>query len=86
MRSDAGESGSSLLCLEGFLADCRTKQPNNSPVTSVTSADMSCNVGGAKGVSGICEAKGNYLSTNLLPPLNPGAWPTDMPLNSRRHF
>ncbi|AEO55652.1 glycoside hydrolase family 61 protein [Thermothelomyces thermophilus ATCC 42464] len=34
---------------------CTRMPPNNSPVTSVTSGDMTCNVGGTKGVSGFCE-------------------------------
>ncbi len=35
--------------------------PSNSPVTNVALADMACNVGGQKGVSGKCaiEAGGN---------------------------
>ncbi|KAK3897710.1 hypothetical protein C8A05DRAFT_38714, partial [Staphylotrichum tortipilum] len=40
-----------------FGTTCVRMPPNNSPVTSVTSADMACNVGGAKGVEGFCEVK-----------------------------
>ncbi|GAB1319939.1 hypothetical protein MFIFM68171_10149 [Madurella fahalii] len=35
---------------------CVRMPPSNSPVTNVNSPDMTCNVGGSKGVSGICEA------------------------------
>ncbi|PGG95555.1 hypothetical protein AJ79_09986 [Helicocarpus griseus UAMH5409] len=35
---------------------CARQPPSNSPVTSVSSQDMRCNVGGGAGVSGICEA------------------------------
>ena len=56
MCPDACESKPGpLTCLK--LTDTHF-QPNNSPVTSVTSADMACNVGGAKGVEGFCEVKG----------------------------
>ncbi|KAK3357965.1 glycoside hydrolase family 61 protein [Lasiosphaeria hispida] len=39
-----------------FGTMCVRLPPNNSPVTAVTGADMACNVGGAKGVAGLCEA------------------------------
>ncbi|KAK0711915.1 glycoside hydrolase family 61 protein [Lasiosphaeris hirsuta] len=39
-----------------FGTTCARLPPNNSPVTAVTGADMACNVGGAKGVAGVCEA------------------------------
>ncbi|KAL1864158.1 hypothetical protein VTK73DRAFT_6136 [Phialemonium thermophilum] len=35
---------------------CVRVVPSNSPVTDVTSTDMVCNVGGSKGVAGVCEA------------------------------
>ncbi|KAL2142914.1 hypothetical protein VTI28DRAFT_622 [Corynascus sepedonium] len=38
-----------------FDTKCTRLPPNNNPVTSVTSSDMSCNVGGASGVAGFCE-------------------------------
>ncbi|KAK4041098.1 glycoside hydrolase [Parachaetomium inaequale] len=38
-----------------FDTKCTRMPPSNSPVTSVTSADMTCNVGGSKGVAGFCE-------------------------------
>ncbi|KAL1838450.1 hypothetical protein VTJ49DRAFT_2647 [Mycothermus thermophilus] len=38
-----------------FGTSCVRMPPNNSPVTSVSSSDMACNVGGSRGVSGICE-------------------------------
>ncbi|KAL2152898.1 hypothetical protein VTH82DRAFT_4053 [Thermothelomyces myriococcoides] len=34
---------------------CTRMPPSNSPVTSVTSADMACNVGGTSPASGFCE-------------------------------
>ncbi|KAK4123010.1 lytic polysaccharide monooxygenase [Parathielavia appendiculata] len=40
-----------------FGSTCVRMPPNNSPVTSVSSKDMACNVGGSKGLSGICEVK-----------------------------
>ncbi|KAK4149260.1 glycoside hydrolase [Chaetomidium leptoderma] len=38
-----------------FNTKCTRLPPSNSPVTSVTSSDLACNVGGSKGVSGFCE-------------------------------
>ncbi|PQE11958.1 glycoside hydrolase family 61 protein [Rutstroemia sp. NJR-2017a BVV2] len=38
---------------------CVRTPPSNSPVTSVTSTDIRCNVGGTKGVSGICNVPGS---------------------------
>ncbi|PMD64890.1 lytic polysaccharide monooxygenase [Hyaloscypha bicolor E] len=35
---------------------CTRVPPSNSPVTTVTSGDIRCNVGGSKGVTGICAA------------------------------
>ncbi|KAN0103308.1 lytic polysaccharide monooxygenase [Hyaloscypha variabilis] len=35
---------------------CTRMPPNNNPVTSVTSDDLRCNVGGDKGIAGICTA------------------------------
>ncbi|KAK3322799.1 glycosyl hydrolase family 61-domain-containing protein [Apodospora peruviana] len=35
---------------------CVRMPPSNSPVTDITSSDMACNVGGSKGVAGVCEA------------------------------
>ncbi|KAK0639847.1 glycoside hydrolase family 61 protein [Cercophora newfieldiana] len=35
---------------------CTRMPPNNSPVTDVSSAAMACNVNGATGVAGICDA------------------------------
>ncbi|TLD14410.1 uncharacterized protein PgNI_03554 [Pyricularia grisea] len=36
---------------------CLRPVPSNSPVESVTSNDLRCNVGGTRGMSGICDAK-----------------------------
>lgn len=38
-----------------YESTCVRMPPNNSPVTDVTSSDLTCNVGGSQGVSGICE-------------------------------
>ncbi|KAK3681702.1 glycoside hydrolase [Podospora appendiculata] len=35
---------------------CVRLPPSNSPVTDVTASDLACNVGGSKGVTGVCEA------------------------------
>jgi hypothetical protein len=48
---------------------CTRAPPSNSPVTTVTSDDIRCNVGGSKGVAGVCAALGMlYLfpSPNFL--------------------
>lgn len=45
---------------------CTRMPPNNSPVTSVTSDDLRCNVGGDKGVAGICTAPGIFCLTTIL--------------------
>lgn len=37
---------------------CVRTPPSNSPVTSVTSSDITCNVGGTTGVAGICSVAG----------------------------
>lgn len=39
-----------------YGSTCVRMPPNNSPVASVTAADMACNVGGSLGVAGICDA------------------------------
>ncbi|KAK4196056.1 glycosyl hydrolase family 61-domain-containing protein [Triangularia verruculosa] len=38
-----------------FGTSCTRMPPNNSPVTGVNSADLACNVGGSRGVDGLCE-------------------------------
>ncbi|KAK4456821.1 glycosyl hydrolase family 61-domain-containing protein [Cladorrhinum samala] len=40
-----------------FGTTCVRMPPNNNPVTSVGSQDLACNVGGSKGVQGLCEVK-----------------------------
>ncbi|KAK4187544.1 glycosyl hydrolase family 61-domain-containing protein [Podospora australis] len=40
-----------------FGTTCVRMPPSNSPVTSVNSNDLTCNVGGSRGVAGICEVK-----------------------------
>lgn len=46
---------------------CIRTPPSNSPVTTVTSTDIRCNVGGTKGVAGLCSVTGtNYASFSLL--------------------
>lgn len=40
---------------------CVRTPPSNSPVTSVTSNDIVCNVGGTTGVSGVCSVAGMCL-------------------------
>lgn len=42
-------------CVDEFNT-CTRVPPSNSPVTTVTSGDIRCNVGGSKGVTGICAA------------------------------
>ncbi len=71
MRPDAGESHylSLYICVSLKLTD-KHFQPNNSPVTSVTSSDMACNVGGAKGVEGFCDVKGTSPSLCPFPSPN----------------
>ncbi|KAM7196557.1 glycoside hydrolase [Rhypophila sp. PSN 637] len=45
---------------------CVRMPPSNSPVTDVSSSSMACNVGGSKGVSGICEvAAGSSFSVEM---------------------
>ncbi|KAK4178139.1 glycosyl hydrolase family 61-domain-containing protein [Triangularia setosa] len=44
-----------------FGTSCTRMPPNNSPVTSVNSADLACNVGGSRGVAGLCEVKGTFM-------------------------
>jgi cellulase len=41
---------------------CIRTPPSNSPVTSVSSNDIRCNVGGSKGVPGLCTVAGMHLS------------------------
>lgn len=40
---------------------CIRTPPSNSPVTSATSTDIICNVGGTKGVAGLCSVAGTSL-------------------------
>lgn len=41
---------------------CVRTPPSNNPVTSVTSNDIRCNVGGATGVAGVCSVAGTRFS------------------------
>jgi cellulase len=46
------------LFINGHNSPQCVRQPiNNSPMTKVSSPDMRCNVGGSKGVAGICDIK-----------------------------
>ncbi|OCL08623.1 lytic polysaccharide monooxygenase [Glonium stellatum] len=45
---------------------CVRTVPSNNPVTSVSSTDIRCNVGGTKGVSGVCDvAAGETLTVEM---------------------
>ncbi len=43
---------------------CVRTPPSNNPVTSVSSTDIRCNVGGTKGVLGLCTVAGMFASFN----------------------
>ena len=47
---------------------CARVPKSNSPITSVGSADMRCNAGGSKGVTGVCSvAAGQSVSVEMHP-------------------
>ncbi|KAI0020440.1 carbohydrate-binding module family 1 protein [Xylariomycetidae sp. FL0641] len=46
-----------------YDSQCIRMPPSNNPVTNVNSADIRCNVGGTKGVSGKCPAKAGSTVT-----------------------
>lgn len=54
----------------GDASTCVRMPPNNSPVSSVTSDDIRYNVGGAKGVTGICTAPGTLQLSQALHPMS----------------
>ena len=49
-----------------YLSTLISPQTSNSPVTNVMGKDMVCNVGGTKGVAGVCEVEGrNPVSISI---------------------
>ena len=46
-----------------FQSQCIRMPPSNTPVTNVGSADIRCNAGGTRGVSGKCPVKAGSTVT-----------------------
>ncbi|KAK2733137.1 hypothetical protein FQN55_003751 [Onygenales sp. PD_40] len=64
---------------------CARIPPNNNPVTSVSSEDIRCNVGGATGISGTCEAAGGSSMTVEMH-AQPGDRACETPAIGGNHF
>ncbi|KAI1097304.1 lytic polysaccharide monooxygenase [Jackrogersella minutella] len=59
----AGHSLFQDLWVDGHGSQCIRLPGSNSPVTNVNSADIRCNVGGSRGVSGKCAVKAGSTVT-----------------------
>ncbi|KAI1330662.1 carbohydrate-binding module family 1 protein [Xylariaceae sp. FL0255] len=60
---DLWVDGADMMSLTTHGSQCTRMPPSNSPVTSVTSTDIRCNVGGATGVGYKCPVKAGSIVT-----------------------
>ncbi|KAL7624720.1 hypothetical protein AAE478_006291 [Parahypoxylon ruwenzoriense] len=59
----AGHALFQALWVDGYGSQCVRMPGSNSPVTNVNGADIRCNAGGARGVSGKCAVKAGSTVT-----------------------